>query len=817
MIHAALIRGKATPLESYGSSRDRGLDRISPARLDRDAADKSSAQAALPFRQEFSMTPFFRALSLPALAGFLLSIAACSAELPLDTAAISKASSSNLADVAASAQAAPPIAQAAGITKAPSNPILFVTQVPTPGGDPFSSRLSTFANHRASMTSTLRGGDLMIRYTDGALRNLTREAGYGMDGLQGAAAIAVREPTVHWSGTKAIFSMVVGAPLKRYGSTDGKWQLYEITGLGRNQAATITKVAGQPANYNNVSPLYTSNGDILFTSDRPRRGEAHLYPNLDEYESTPTITGIYRLDPSSRSLTILNHTPSGAYSPIIDSYGRVIFTRWDHLQHDQQQDGSIDLGYTYEPFNYSSEASNATSVGLVRDTFPERRAQTSTPYGRVAGHRYNLFTPWQMHQDGTEELTLNHIGRHEMVGAYSYLPAAFMDDSALSDNVNLAIFANRKHIRMDGGIFHIHEDPTSRGTYYGIYAREFGEGTTNQIVRFNGAPTLNAEQMVISDASPAAGNDGLPGGRFRNPLPLMSGGMLASYTPDATFGNASSLRLYQLGINGSNMFVAGTPLTTGIRKTVSWWADDATPRQFSGELWEIEAVEVAARTPPPMTGLPEVQAPERAVLAAEGVSETALRDWLRSNDLALIVTRNQTSRDRADVQQPFNLRVPGGERTTHGNGRVYDIAHYQIVQANLVRAYRNNINGRRPVAQPIAVPGNPENPTGPAGSVKIAPDGSTAAFVPARRALSWQTVDPDGEPIVRERVWVTLQPGEIRTCAGCHGENSRNQAGEPAATNQPQALRELMRYWIRSQGGAPKGLNGSQPLLPPST
>jgi len=223
----------------------------------------------------------------------------------------------------------------------------------------------------------------------------------------------------------------------------------------------------------------------------------------------------------------------------------------------------------------------------------------------------------------------------------------------------------------------------------------------------------------------------------------------------------------------------------------------------------------AARPAPPAAAHLVVKAPERAVLAAEGIDEGALRSWLQNNDLALIVTRNQTSRDRGDMQQPFNLRVPGGESTTRGTGRVYDIAHYQVVQANMVRAYGNNIGGRRPVAQPMAVPANPANPTGPAGSVRIAADGSTAAFVPARRALSWQTVDPDGEPIVRERVWLTLQPGEIRTCAGCHGENTRNQANEPAPANQPQALAALMRHWKQIQG-TPTVRNGSRPLAPPA-
>ena len=756
------------------------------------------------------MRRLFRTSFLPVLAG--LALAGCSQVPQQALSGQDKQAASPAAQAAVAAQPPRQASNARGIAKAVSNPIMFVTQVPTPGGDRFASRLSAFANHMGSMGSAPRGGDLMIRYPDGSLRNLTREASYGMDGLQGANAIAVREPTVHWNGTRAIFSMIVGAPTERYGDTNAKWQLYEVTGLARGQTARITRVAGQPSNYNNVSPLYTSDGDILFTSDRPRRGESHLYPNLDEYESTPTVTGIYRLEVASGRVRLLNHAPSGAFGPMIDSYGRVIYTRWDHLQQDQQQDGSIYSGYNFDPFNYSSEAANATRVGLVRDTFPERRQQSDSPYGRVTNHTYNLFTPWQMNQDGTEELTLNHIGRHELVGEYTYIPRSFMDDGALSDNVNLSYFRNRKHIRMDGGIFQIRENPVEPGVYYGISAREFAEGATNQIVRITGAPTLDAEQMTITDASPPPTGSGLPGGRFRNPLPLTSGDMVASYTADAVFGASSRLRLHQLNINAAGMYVAGTPLTPGIHKTVSWWTDAATPQQYSGELWELEPVEVVARTPPPVTAHPAIESPERAVLSSEGVDEGMLRTWLRNNDLALIVTRNQTSRDRADTQQPFNLRVPGGVRKTRGSGRVYDIAHYQIVQANLVRAYGNNIRGRRPVAQPMSVAANLPNSGGPAGSVKIAADGSTAAFVPANRALSWQTLDPSGEPVVRERVWVTLQAGEIRTCAGCHGENSRNQANEPTPTNQPQALRELVRHWKQTYGSSRR--NGSAPLVP---
>ena len=169
---------------------------------------------------------------------------------------------------------------------------------------------------------------------------------------------------------------------------------------------------------------------------------------------------------------------------------------------------------------------------------------------------------------------------------------------------------------------------------------------------------------------------------------------------------------------------------------------------------------------------------------------------MRVNNLALIVTRDQTSRDRADLSQPFNLQVPGGQRTVSPRGgRSYDISHFQILQADQLRAYR--FPGRRPLAQPLHDPAarNPANPGGPAGSVKIAADGSTAAFVPARRALAWQTTDAAGEPVVRERVWVSFQPGEVRVCASCHGLNSRNQAGLPTPTHAPAALRELLAWW----------------------
>ncbi len=72
-------------------------------------------------------------------------------------------------------------------------PLLFVTQLPI--RPDFTTIGSTFGNHRATMQSVGRGGDLWIRYPDGTLKNLTAAAGYGSTdptGFQGANAIAVR-------------------------------------------------------------------------------------------------------------------------------------------------------------------------------------------------------------------------------------------------------------------------------------------------------------------------------------------------------------------------------------------------------------------------------------------------------------------------------------------------------------------------------------------------------------------------------------------------------------------------------------------------
>jgi hypothetical protein len=88
-----------------------------------------------------------------------------------------------------------------------------------------------------------------------------------------------------------------------------------------------------------------------------------------------------------------------------------------------------------------------------------------------------------------------------------------------------------------------------------------------------------------------------------------------------------------------------------------------------------------------------------------------------------------------------------------------------------------------------------QSPGAPAGGVTVAADGSIAAFVPARRALTWQLTAPGGSGVVRERNWLSFQAGEIRVCENCHGINTASQTNEPKPTNPPEALRALLVRW----------------------
>jgi len=717
-----------------------------------------------------------------------------------------------------------------------ANPVMFVTQTPAYG---FASVTQTFNNHNPSVNNAPRGGDLMIRYKDGTLRNLTREAGFGDSTvMQGITSIAVRQPSIHWSGTKALFSMVIGAPTKIWETPTFYWQIYEVTGFGIGQTVQITKVQHQPSGYNNISPVYGSDDNIIFTSDLPHNKKKHLYPQLDEYENATVVTGLWKLDRSTGAVTLIEHSPSGAFYPSVDSYGRIIFTRWDHLQRDQQAD--LDrAGHKYGTFNYASEDSGAPPTSSREEVFPEPRSILNPDYDSTMSlHTFNHFFPWEINQDGTEEETVNHVGRHEFGGSYS--DRVFLKDNNLNYIIpKESIIKNRKYLVSDAGMFHITEDPNAPGTYYTSYAREFSRETAGQLLKFTGGKGMNPEEMEIFElthpATAGSAEDGTTpnpnhSGHYKQLVPMTDGMFIVSHTQnnfqnknDSTDKNPKvryNFRLKtikQTTIGGKSYYISDMNLTNGIVRTTQYYNSNDYIVSRTDTLWEIDPVEVRPRPVPPYKTETPLAAPEQNVFAEENVNEGQFRNWLRSQNLALIVSRNVTTRDRTDIAQPFNLKVLGGVSSVPLAGKVYDVSYMQLFQADLRRSqggaggHTTPRPGRRVLPTPMhdGIDKNPPLSTGPAGSVKLGLDGSMASLVPAHRAMTWQLSDSAGKGVVRERYWITFQPGEIRTCASCHGVNAKDQTGLPKPVNKPEALRTLLKHWknnvlnVQNTGQAP--------------
>ena len=735
----------------------------------------------------------------------------------------------------------------------PTNPILYVTQVPLPDevlnhsvtGTKMSIA-STMQSPQADPAHAGRGGALWIRYPNGTTKNLTEAAGYGgtvdvghnASGLQGAASIAVHRPFMHWSGTKAIFGMVVGAPLSAVDATVFHWQLYEITGMGQGQTPVITRVSGQPANYNNFEACYDTQDRIIFVSDAPHGLLAHLYPQLDEYMDTPTNTGLWRLDRANAGeLKQIIHTPSGAFTPFLDSAGRVLFVQWDHL--------SRDVSATYDrppisangeawtqTFNgngtYNSEAVSATFTHgtptnyATFNNYPEPRNFDKTALlalGNVNGNSMNQFFPWECHEDGSAHEIINHVGRHEFGG--TPLRQSFTDDPNL---LGAPTFTNPTTL----STLHLIESPITHGTFFAVNPPELGTHMAGNILRFNGGAGVNPSTMVITLISPLVNvpNPALGGNAlttaaniYRNPLPLSDGTLMAVHAAvtqiDSNNGADAQHPKSRFDFKMKILIPSGATvvpdsnitLVTEPNVNLSYYANGSLITYSGAPLWELDPVEVVAPfLPSPLAAIP-IPSVEQAVFDEEGVHAPTLQNYLRAQNLALVVNRDSTRRDAADKQQPFNLKVATSTTQTLGaSGKIYDIGWMQIMQADALRAFTLSndplappLPGRRDMPVPLhdTLAEMPAIAGSPTGAVKIADDGSWAAILPAGKALTWHMLNGSGTASqVKERYWVNFAPGEVRSCVVCHGVNTKDQAGNLGVPfNKPQALRDLLQFW----------------------
>ena len=731
--------------------------------------------------------------------------------------------------------------------------VLYVTQMPIPDEVFTQSHIvaQTRMNISSAMQSPLadtihagRGGALWIRYPDGTKRNLTSLAGYGgpvdangnATGLQGVSSIVVQRPFLHWGGAKAVFAMIVGGPANAADVTVFHWQLYEVTNFAQGQTPVITYVTGQPANYNNMQACYDTQDRLIFVSDAPRAMQTQIYPQLDEYLSQACNTGLWRLDRTSgNQLKHIIHAPSGAFTPFVDSAGRVMFVQWDHQSrdttatYDRPPIAANGDAWT-QTFNgngtYDSEAANATFTQGTQanyatyNSYPEPRNFDKTAFvgTNVNANTFNQFFPWECREDGSSHEVQNHVGRHEFGG--SIARASFNDDPNLVQlNITHPISTN---------FLHLVESPFTPGTFYAVSPPELGTHSAGPILRYSGGINVNPDSMQVTYLTsttnipnPALGQSPLTTAAdiYRNPTPLSDGSLLAVHAAVTQYDSNSgadathpasryAFRLRMLQTSGSILVpdTVNNP-TSPANVSLTYYAGGALITYSGAPLWELDPVEVVARTRPAQLASP-IPAVEQGVFDSVGVDAPTMQAWMRTNNFALAASRNSTRRDAADKQQPFNLKVAWSSTQTIANaGKLYDIGWMQFIQADALRAYTfdgANPNapvqpGRRILPVPLhdTVNQMPSVPGAPPGAVKLGNDGSWAAILPAGRALSWHLLDGAGtKSQIKERYWISFAPGEVRTCAVCHGVNTSDQAGNSGApTNPPQALATLLQYW----------------------
>ncbi|MDB6112910.1 MAG: hypothetical protein JWR69_4660, partial [Pedosphaera sp.] len=472
-------------------------------------------------------------------------------------------------------------------------------------------------------------------------------------------------------------------------------------------------------------------------------------------------------------------------------------------------------------FNFSTEAPNALIQTNFVESFPEPRNFDTNALNAlgVNGNTFNQFFPWMLSQDGGNEELLNHVGRQELMKA---IPTSFRTNSdlvALTNSTAAAraaagiVSANTNYL---DNFLQITEDPVHAGTYFGVDAPDFspigGTHSAGQIITLTGGLSQNPTGMVVSYITPKISSLAVALGVYRNPLPMSDGALVAAYTPATTYdtnvGTASLIsplyhfRLMSLTNNGTT-WTTNKFLTGGIAGSAIYW-DGTTLVTNNSPLWELQPVEVRSNTVPQPWN-PGVASIEAQVFTEENVDLPTFQSDLKARGLALLVSRNVTARDAGDKQQPFNLQVPGGTNTiVAGSHANYDITHLQYLQADYLRGYTfgtTNVQpGRRVLATPMhdTASFNPPSsrPSAPVGGAELMSDGSQATIVPAGRSVTWQLTGTNNNlSIVKERYWLTFRPGEIRTCANCHGINDKDQVGRPAPTNAPFALRQLLRYW----------------------
>ena len=209
-----------------------------------------------------------------------------------------------------------------------------------------------------SLRSTQNGGGLYrlkYRYDAGTRQNVIFEGPTHITNY--SEILDAQHPSLSLDGSKVVFSC-------RHADYPNSWTICEVNSDGTGGVRRITTprprahLGGMSHDVNPYYLPYLPNGDparageggIGFLSDQAGF--------RDEYNTTRTLS-LYVADANGGNIRQLDFNPSHNLSPWLDSYGTVVYTRWEHNEHQGQNFMSL---FHMASSDYDSAGTNQFGV-----------------------------------------------------------------------------------------------------------------------------------------------------------------------------------------------------------------------------------------------------------------------------------------------------------------------------------------------------------------------------------------------------------------------------------------------------------------------
>ena len=547
----------------------------------------------------------------------------------------------------------------------------------------------------------------------------------------------VKDVNVSADGTKVVFAM--RAPEIPGAAEDEQptWNIWEYNVeeeiLRRIIESDLIAEQGE-----DISPAYLPNGDIVFSSNRQRRSRALLldagkpqFSATTEADREVEAFLLHSMDEEGLEINQLTFNQSHDLQPQMLSNGKVMFMRWDNF------DGAGDLD------------------------------------------RLSLYT---VNPDGSD-LTLLY-GFHSQNTGTEESEGVFNKAREMADGRILVNLRPRETVNLGGDIVAI--DTTN---YIDNTQPSFAfSGSTQPSETATAQASVSYLSVITDDSAPS------PHGHFSAAFPLYDGTerLITSWSPCLIEGTRLGVYLNTDGVlmndSGELVDAMGDPLE-----------GDAAPIMPDAET--LSALPCSANT----------LALENTVLSEPRFSLWIYDPLTQTQSPVLIAEANEMYTDVVALEarpEPEFIPGPGFDDETRdlvNSGTavlhirsVYDLDGEDITASGIAAMADPAITPAtlRPVqfvrfykavSQPHpdlfdldfgladGIPGNSLKDM--LGYAPVHPDGSVMVQVPADVALSFELVDINGRRVdgtlgQAHRNWLTLRPGEVKTCHGCHTSQS---------------------------------------------